>query len=349
MGMEVKKRVIVVSPADSFFTMPHVRAFEALGFECIFFDNRRGLIYSSNILKRLMRRFPRLRIIKKMTLDQTNKRLLELVKNYQPWLVFSVKAESIYPETIGEMRATGVKTACFFIDFMDHWELIKRMAPAYEYFFSQDRVVLKRLWNELGLKNCFYMAHSAEPLADPFSNRSNKYNVSFIGQYSEQYPNREKYLTAIRDLGLHIWGTKSWAKTSLSGCFHGRSAGEQRYAIYSQSKIVLDINWDLMPVDGLSNRSFEVMGCGAMFMTDYVRADIRHAYQEGEEVVLFKDEKELRERVKYYLEHDAEREKIARAGYEKTAAKHTYRQRVKQLLDTMENPEKYQEMVSNLP
>jgi len=337
-----KKRILIVSPADSFFTMPHVRAFERLGYECKTFDNRGGAVYSSNLLKRLMRIFPRLRVIKKITLDNTNRRLISFVKEYKPWLVFSVKAENIYPETIREIRNSEIITAMFFIDFMDHWELIKRLAPAYDYFFSQDHVILRRLRDELGLKNSFYMAHSAEPMSDPFMNRVNKYNVSFIGQYNpEQYPNREKYLMAIRDLGLHIWGTEGWAKTPLAKLYHGRSIGDQRYDIYSHSKIVLDINWGLMPVEGLSNRSFEVTGCGAMFMTDHVREDIKRAYIEGKEVVLFKNEKDFREKIIYYLEHDDERELIAQAAYKHTIQEHTYNNRVKQLLETIENPEKY--------
>ena len=76
-------------------------------------------------------------------------------------------------------------------------------------------------------------------------------------------------------------------------------------------------------------------------MTDYIREDIKRAYIEGKEVILFKDEKDLREKIKYYLEYDAERERIAQAGHAKTVAKHTYIERVKQLLDTIEHPENY--------
>jgi len=336
-----RKRVLIVSPSDSFFTMPHVRAFEKMGYECLTFNNRSGLVYSNDFIKRLVR-LPQLRFIKDITLRNTNRRLVRKVKKYKPWLVFSVKAENIQSETIKEIRNSGVITTLFFIDFMDHWELIKRIAPVYDYFFSQDHVILKRLREELGLRNAFYMAHSAEPMSDPFTNRENKYDISFIGQYnSQQYPNREKYLQSISNFDLNIWGTKGWAKTPLAGLYHGHSVGDQRYDIYGHSKIVLDINWDLMPVEGLSNRPFEVAGCGAMFMTDHVREDIKRAYRAGEEVVLFKDEHELREKIQYYLKHDTEREKIARAGYSRTVAEHTYYNRIKQLIDTIENPNKY--------
>ncbi len=342
MANQDKKRVLVVSPADSFFTLPHVRAFEALGFECKTFDNRSGKLYSSPILRKLMRVFPRLRIIKKITLDRTNKRLISLVNEYKPFLMFAVKAENIYPETIKEIRKSGVITALFFIDLVDHWELIKKMAPTYDYFFSQDHVILKKLRHELGLKNSFYMAHATEPIADPFTDRHNKYDVTFVGTHSDTlYASREKYLLAIKDLGLNIWGTEGWTNTPLSKLFHGSSIGDQRYDIYSHSKIVVDINWSSMPAEGLSNRPFEVAGCGVLFMTDNVRADIYRAYEVGKEVIVFTDESDLRQKVRYYLEHESERNEIAMAGYAKTVAKHTYIERIKQLLDTINNPEKY--------
>ncbi|MDO8495007.1 MAG: glycosyltransferase [bacterium] len=337
-----RKRVIVVSPADSFFTDPHVRAFQALGFDCIAFDNRSGAIYSSPFLRRAMRVFPKLRIIKRITLDQTNKKLLHLVKSYQPHLIFGVKAENIYPQTITKIRQMGAKTICFYIDLMDHWPVISQLAPAYDLFFNQDRLVVNRLRRELSLTNSFYMAHSAEPLPDALTNRINKYDISFIGTHNNQtYPNRERYLKEIGDLDLNIWGTDGWKTSPLAGCFRGRSFGDQRFEIYGHSKIVIDINWDVMPAEGLSNRPFEVTGSGACFFVDLIREDIKRCYEEGKEFVSFSDEKDLREKVRYYLEHDEERERIARAGYQKTVERHTYVNRVRQLLDIMEHPEKF--------
>jgi spore maturation protein CgeB len=38
------------------------------------------------------------------------------------------------------------------------------------------------------------------------------------------------------------------------------------------------------------------------------------------------------EKAKYYLEHDEEREKIARAGYDEFINNHTYKHRVEKIL-----------------
>ena len=175
---------------------------------------------------------------------------------------------------------------------------------------------------------------ATEPMADPFSTRHDIYPVSFIGTYDPVlYPQREKYFSPLQDLGLNIWGNGGWTRTSLKQHFHGRSIGDQRFAIYSQSKIVVDSNWDQLPAEGLSDRPFEVMGCGALMITDGIRADIGRLYEVGKEVIVYEDANDLQEKVKYYLKHEDERKKIAIAGYQKTLAQHTFRARVKQILD----------------
>lgn len=331
-----KKRVLIVSPADSFFTMPHVRAFEALDFECETFDNRSTKFYSSPLLRRLMRVFPQLRIVRKIALDQTNKKLISLVSKYKPFFVFSVKAENIYPETIKTINNMGVITACFYIDLMDHWSLISKLAPAYNYFFSQDTVILDKLRSELGLRNCFYMTFAADANPNPFNHREDKYDVSFVGQYNKElYPNREKYLIAIKDLGLSIWGTDNWLKTSLKDCFRGHSIGNQRLDIYRSSKIVIDINWNIMPANGLSNRPVEVGASGACLFSDLVRSDIHNILVQGKEFVSFNNEEDLREKVIYYLNNNEERKKIALAGYRRVLHDHSYANRIKQMLDVI--------------
>ncbi len=73
------EKILVVSPADSFFTAPHVRAFERAGYKCKTFNNRRGLVYSSSLLKRISRGVPGLRFIKDLTLKNTNQKLISVI------------------------------------------------------------------------------------------------------------------------------------------------------------------------------------------------------------------------------------------------------------------------------
>jgi|GEM_PF-5190676 len=332
-------RVIIVTPGGSIFRDPHVRAFKELGFECAVFNCRNGLAYNQ-IFRAIARRIPLLGYVKKIKIVSINNGLIKLVKRYNPRYLFVQKGENISPATLETIKGLGVVTINFYNDF--EWQVIKEIAPHYDYFFTQHRVILERLWKELNLKNCFHMHHAAEPLVDPFTNRQNKYNISFVGTFNSQlYPNREKYLMAVKDFGLHVWGTSNWLDTPLKDCFHGRANGDERLDIYRKSKIVIDINWEHFVSDGISARPFEVAASGTCLFADLVKWDIHDAYEENQEFVSFSSAEELRDKVKYYLAHNKEREEIARAGYNKTVLQHTYLARMRQLFDTMKCQEKY--------
>ena len=53
----------------------------------------------------------------------------------------------------------------------------------------------------------------------------------------------------------------------------------------------------------------------------------------GKEVVAYRTPEECVELVRYYLDHDAERERIARAGQDRTLREHTCHQRMRRLVD----------------
>ena len=53
-------------------------------------------------------------------------------------------------------------------------------------------------------------------------------------------------------------------------------------------------------------------------------------------LVLYKDLEELLGLVEYYLEHDKEREQIAKTGQEFVISKHTYIHRAKEILKYVE-------------
>lgn len=328
-------KVIIVTPGKSFFRDPHVRAFQALGYECATFSSRNGFVYHP-WFRRLSRKVPFLGFFKIFKVNLINKGLLHLVKKHKPQYVFVQKGETISPTTIDTINKLGVITINFYNDF--EWSVVSKIAPHYDYFFSQDNTLIQQLRDQLGLKNCFYMAHAAEPLQDPFTNRKNKYTISFVGTYNPKlYPNREKYLMAIKDLGLNIWGNDEWLGTPLKDYFHGRANDDERFDIYGTSKIVVDINWEHIKSDGVSVRPFEVTASGACLLSDLVKSDIHNLYQEDKEFISFGSAEELRDKVKYYLAHDDERELIARAGYNKTVVAHTYTNRMKQMFDIIES------------
>ena len=83
----------------------------------------------------------------------------------------------------------------------------------------------------------------------------------------------------------------------------------------------------------ITRRVFEGMACGKMVVTDKL-PDYTHIddlFIENEDIVYYSNDLEAIEKIKYYLENDKERERIARNGMEKVLSQHTVAARVDEL------------------
>lgn len=84
----------------------------------------------------------------------------------------------------------------------------------------------------------------------------------------------------------------------------------------------------------IKGRNFEIPGCGGFLLTGGAD-NLEEYYQDGREVVIFHDDDELIDKIRYYLAHDEERSAIAQAGYERTLREHTYVHRFREIFTTM--------------
>ena len=76
------------------------------------------------------------------------------------------------------------------------------------------------------------------------------------------------------------------------------------------------------------------MGSGGFLLTNY-QEDMFDCFEPGVDFVYYDSYDDLLEKVEYYLEHDEERQQIARNGYEKVKKYHTYRHRLDTILNIM--------------
>jgi hypothetical protein len=93
------------------------------------------------------------------------------------------------------------------------------------------------------------------------------------------------------------------------------------YKIHFNKNIANDINY----------RTFETTGCGTFLLTNYTPG-LEKLFDIGKEIVVYNDLNDLDNKVKYYLENEEEREKIAKSGYERSKKDHTYFERSKKLI-----------------
>ena len=73
-------------------------------------------------------------------------------------------------------------------------------------------------------------------------------------------------------------------------------------------------------------RDFEVPMSGGFYMVEYME-ELEEFFDIGKEIVCYSGSEDLVDKIKYYLEHDNQREGIRRAGYERALRNHTWHKR----------------------
>jgi spore maturation protein CgeB len=302
-------------------------------------------------------------IILKEGLDRIDEKLMKSVKEEKPELVFFVGIGSMKKETVKGITAkSGAMTLVWFGD--DHWQfhkLSKHWAPLFHWVATTDPEAVPK-YRKIGYKNVILSQWAFNNFDGAFLNLPKVYDVTFVGA---AHGNRKNLIKEIEKENIDI---KCWG----SGWPAGRVSREEMLKIFSQSKINLNFtkssgvlwkelaliflhrNYDRSiginnPKYWLDNlrslppsiwskqikgRNFEIPGLGSFFLTEYVN-HLEDYYEIGKEIDCFYNFRELVEKIKYYLEHNEEREKIAKSGYERTLRDHTYEKRFNKIFTIM--------------
>lgn len=103
--------------------------------------------------------------------------------------------------------------------------------------------------------------------------------------------------------------------------------------VFKNSRV--NLNMTLRSIHtGIPLRAMDIMGCGGFLLTNYQEDFLEH-FEPGVDYVYYSSCEELLELAEYYMNHEEERLEIARNGYHRVKAGHTYRNRVEYLLMRM--------------
>lgn len=91
--------------------------------------------------------------------------------------------------------------------------------------------------------------------------------------------------------------------------------------IFRYSKINLNITHRMI-MSGLPLRVMDILGAGGFLICNYQR-DMEGIFEDGEHLVCFYSPEDLVDKAGFYLEHDKERERIAKNGHDKVAREYT--------------------------
>jgi len=173
-------------------------------------------------------------------------------------------------------------------------------------------------------------------------------DLSFTGSsygFKAEGAYRSDVLSFVADMDLKIWGDNNWPfrfryLPELRKNFMGTRLplGELR-KLYTLSKINLNL-----PAPQLATcfqpRTFEIAATKGFQIIDN-RKSLRKLFN-ADEIVTFDTIPELREKAKYYSEHDNERNEMAEKLYQKVTQRFTWIQWARHIVNILEHPKEFE-------
>lgn len=326
------------NPHFETFTDYIEKAFKDSGCQTLFFENRNfripGRIRDTVVF------------LQQWDVWRLNRRLLATARAFKPDLFLEAGGWNILPGTLHALKDMRIRTALWTIDAPRIFEPIQKAAPYYDFVFTGGSEAYEIL-EHCNVKNLHWLPFACDPdfhrpvKMSPAERQKYGCDVCFVGSgWEGLYPYRRKYLEALADFDLGIWGPGWETLPSKSPLRQYIKGGQIRPAewvkIFNASHIIFHSHYrdpsGEIPCYQAAPRVYEVLACRTLLVVDGQR-DVLRLFKAGKDLVVFNNVKELRDLARYYLHHPKEAKAIAERGRKKVLAKHTYRHRIQEILD----------------
>lgn len=206
-------------------------------------------------------------------------------------------------------------------------DLIFTLTPEYENFFAVQGVETHIL--EYGVD---------ARIADEVAGLPKAHDCTFVGYLGTVSQSRKSELmnAVAESVDFKWWGVKGPQLAefpALEKSWQGEAAGIDMLRIYKQSCIVLNDYVDMAAGTNVNMRTKEVMSVGSMLLTRRA-ANIEALEKEGA-LATFGDAEECVRKIRYFLNHEAEREAIGASGLLVALRDFNYRDIAKGLMDVL--------------
>lgn len=297
-------------------------ALEQLGHQVIPFDTTNSICRMSKKSNYLTRR-----IEWGPAIWALNKELRSFLKNYDYDVVWVAKGIWLNRKTV-ELLKKGNKATVVHYNPDDPfgklgktgWQTFLKAIPSYDIHFVRRTVNIQEYKNA-GANKVFQVLPNYNPdYHKPWSitleeKQKLGSKIGFIGDYEEERAGLMNFL-AENGLSVRIWGP-NWNRNQSLMHPDIKLENKGLYAEeYAKAICAFDINLAFLRKvnrDLCTSRSVEIPACGAFMLAERT-TEHQELFEEGREAEFFNSNKELLEKVRYYLKHEDERKKIALAG-----------------------------------
>jgi spore maturation protein CgeB len=167
----------------------------------------------------------------------------------------------------------------------------------------------------------------------PFSDAK---NISWLCAYSIHFASmkkRRKTIGGLIEEGIELFGDAPGWKNVLGPSIKAHPDIDYRHGlrdIYADIRINVNVTSCQMP-SAVNQRVFDIPCAGSFVLSDNQK-DLCELFEIGKEAIVYGDIEDLKDKIRFYKTHEAERVKIIAAAHKRILADHTYGKRIEKLL-----------------
>lgn len=272
-----------------------------------------------------------------------NSALVAAARRLCPDVMLVVMGFDVRPETLERIKQeTGAVLINYATDDPFNWRTGTRELRESISLYDVYACTKKRIIGDVikaGARNVQYArfgynpsVHFVEDCGSAQERERFAADVAFVGEAdADRAPILEALVKALPKLNLALYGGLWRMSPGLRRYCRGTVRGREFRLALHEAKIAVNLV-RLQNRDDHVMRTFEGPACGA-FMLNQRTEEHLDLFAEDREAAYFESVEEMVEKVRYFLDKDAERLRIQRAGHRKLkASRHTYEDRLNQIL-----------------
>jgi spore maturation protein CgeB len=270
----------------------------------------------------------------------------ERVEAFDPAIVLVMAQAPVREADLRALRGQGRRVAFWFVEdsrLFPYWEA---EAPHYDAFFPIQKGGFLRDLEMVGQPNAHYLPLAADeklfrPLKlDAEARRKFGSELSFMGA---GYYNRRRFLASLLGRDFKIWGNEWENAGPIERHLQEggrRITSEESAMIFNATSVNVNLHSStshegVNPFgDFVNPRTFEIAACSAFQLVDE-RSLLPELFRVGDEIACFADREQFLAKVDHYLARPEERAEIAAAGQARVLSEHTYRDRMRELVEAL--------------
>lgn len=274
--------------------------------------------------------------------------LKSLEKSKKPDVAIALLGFKLPITVINWLKTQQIKTAVWFTEDPYYMDQTAELSQIYDFVFTIDSAA-QEFYKKNGNKNTYQLPLATEPeVFKPIENIGNQFrsDICIIGF---PYPDRIQYIQLLlQNTNYNITVVGKWKKAMSPFHNHPRLFIYDKWVepsvvanFYNGAQIVLNThrpfnlkqNKNQLGIKGktINNRTYDVAACGSFQLIEY-KIDLPNHFIENEEIVSFKSEQELLEKVDYYMQCEVERDRIATNARKRVLENHTFKHRLDKML-----------------